>query len=254
MGSVSYSVSVALPSRIDQMQIVRDALDSLAVAHAIPTKATARLQIVLDELISNAIKHGAYSAVPAEVDDAIEVVMQVKDDVFALHLIDKGPAFDPTQKVYQDDAMRPRIGGRGLDMVRALTDKITYERAHGKNHIIATKSIEPNKEGSPPMMSGLQIDERREAGKATVELTGRIDSGNASTLTEHLSALVTAGHHQMTLDMGKLEYLTSAGFRTLLVVSDAAEEAGGALILSSLTEEVRELFDLSGLSRAFVIQ
>jgi len=254
MTSAFYSVSVTLLARIEQMQIVRDALDSLAVANAIPNASTARLQIVLDELISNAIKHGASEMRPTGGEAKIEVAMLVEDSVFTLCLTDDGPGFDPTQLVYQTDTSRPRIGGRGLDMVRALTDSMSYLRVNGKNQTIVTKAIEQRHEGRAPMISGLQIEETREADTATVALAGRIDSGNASQVTEHLSGLVAAGHHQVTLDMAKLDYLTSAGFRTLLLVSDAAEEAGGGLTLRSLTEEVRELFDLSGLSRAFVIK
>lgn len=254
MTSVCHSVSLTLVARLEKMQIVRDALDSLALANAIPAKATARLQIVLDELISNSINHGAQQRHTGRDKDTIKVSMRVENAVFTLSLTDTGPAFDPTLTIYENDANRPRISGRGLDMVRALTDSISYQRINDANQTIATKAIVSKTEGNAPMITGLQIDETRQDGEATVALTGRIDSGNASKLTEHLSGLVSAGHHQLTLDLGKLNYLTSAGFRTLLVVSDAAEEVGGALVLSSLTEEVRELFDLSGLSRAFIIQ
>ncbi|WP_420861323.1 ATP-binding protein [Algirhabdus cladophorae] len=254
MKQSSFSVSVTLAPHLDQMQIVRDALDSLMRANGISATATARMQIVLDELLSNVINHGFADLSAETTGDPISVSMRIKDAVFSLTIQDQGTPFDPTNSPKMDDKTRPRIGGRGLDMVRALTDSFSHHHDDGSNHTVVTKTVQQDEKGNAPMIAGLEIQETRQAGAANVQLIGRIDSGNAAQLTDHLIALVAAGHKEVTLDMSKLSYLTSAGFRTLLVVSDAAEEAKGELILAFLTEEVKELFDLSGLTPAFIIR
>ncbi|MGR3500916.1 anti-sigma factor antagonist [Pseudaestuariivita sp.] len=251
MTSLVSSIVVSVHPTVPQMDLARTALDRFSAVNGFSPSATGRLQIVLDELLSNIVHHGFEP--PVETAERVLVAMRIKAGVVTLTFTDLGKPFDPTQGHPIPQDARPRIGGRGLEMVQSLTDTLTYRRSEGRNITKATKAISLRQDGSQTMIQGLEIEETREGDTARVSLEGRIDSGNAGQLTEHLTALVSAGHKKITLDLAKLKYLTSAGFRTLLLVSDAAEEAGGTLHLANLTEEVRELFDLSGLSRAFVI-
>ncbi len=246
------TVSVTFAPQLDQVHIARAALDSLARENTISASVTARLQIILDELVSNIILHGQSEQNGAFAP--IQATINLTDQTFTMSLIDTSPCFDPSVAAYCDGSDRPRIGGRGLELVQALVDQITHTYQDGKNQTTITKKVTTQGESGIKMKPpGLEIEEARAEGTATVILAGRIDSGNAAQLTEHLTGLVSDGHANLTLDLRRLEYLTSAGFRTLLVVSDAAEEAGGDLMLSQMSEQVRELFDLSGLSQAFAI-
>ncbi len=84
-------------------------------------------------------------------------------------------------------------------------------------------------------------------------VSGRIDSSNAASLTEKLNALIADGAVNLLLDLAQLAYLTSAGFRALLIVGDEAEEQGGSLALCNVSGDVRELFEMGGLLDVFVI-
>ncbi len=245
------SVATTIPPDKPAVDATRLALNDLALANAVPRTATTRLQIVLDELVSNILRHGF--AHNPDIAGLIKVLMSVDGETFKMQIRDPAPQFDPTQARYAVDEERPSIGGRGLDMVHALIDTATHQWIDNTNLTIVTKKINRLTTEDPTMIPGLTIDEERGNGAVTVHLRGRIDSGNASQLTEHLKGLAKGGYAEMTLDMAGLEYLTSAGFRTMLVATDAAEEAGGGLALCNLSEEVRELFDLCGLSSAFRI-
>jgi len=99
----------------------------------------------------------------------------------------------------------------------------------------------------------LNITEETINGFCVVCVNGRIDSSNAGSLTENLNALIAAGTGNLLLDLAQLAYLTSAGFRAMLIVSDEAEKHGGSLALCNVSGDVRELFEMGGMLDVFVI-
>lgn len=246
-----HSISLTVPADLAALEPMRGALGTLARSHELTASVAARLQIVMDELLSNIITHGLQGVAPHAAP--ITVSMTLSGKVFTAVLTDRGPPFDPSQAPFPDDALRPRIGGRGIDLMGALADRITHSLQDGRNVTTVSKTLmdTPDQKDLPAMAPGLTISETRNDGAATIALGGRIDSGNAPQLTTHLTEVVRAGHPDIVLDLAALEYLTSAGFRTFLIVSDAAEELGGELSLTNLSADVQDLFDLSGLTQAF---
>jgi anti-anti-sigma factor len=92
------------------------------------------------------------------------------------------------------------------------------------------------------------------AGRITIlAIKGRIDSSNAIDLSNRLRALYTKPGVLLLLDFQGIDYITSAGFRTLLIGRRHAASSGGALALCSLTEKVRDLFEMGGFMENFSI-
>ncbi|EDP66112.1 putative anti-sigma factor antagonist [alpha proteobacterium BAL199] len=83
-------------------------------------------------------------------------------------------------------------------------------------------------------------------GLAIVVLTGRLDSTNAADTEAKIVAQIEAGHKRVVVDASALDYLSSAGLRVFLVVAKRVKAAGGGLVLHSLTNHVREVFEISG--------
>lgn len=81
---------------------------------------------------------------------------------------------------------------------------------------------------------------------AVVVLTGRLDSTNAADAEAKIVAEIEAGRPRIVVDASQLEYLSSAGLRVFLVVAKRVKAAGGGLALHSLTDHVREVFEISG--------
>src|SRR5262249_51590723 len=79
-----------------------------------------------------------------------------------------------------------------------------------------------------------------------IEVTGRIDSANAPVLQDRLGALIAGGTASMLLDMANVEYISSAGFRSLLILAKQANQSKARFALCSLSPKVRRLFDLGG--------
>ena len=100
---------------------------------------------------------------------------------------------------------------------------------------------------------GLTIIEGTQEGTVVVSVGGRIDSGNAGDFGQRLVTLFERGEPRVLVDFAELLYLTSAGFRALLVAMDAAEAKGAALRLCAMPPAVRELFEMGGLLDLFEI-
>lgn len=86
-----------------------------------------------------------------------------------------------------------------------------------------------------------------------VEVKGRVDSNTAAALGERLTGLLATPARRLVLDLRDLEYISSAGFRVLLLAAKRAEEAAGRLVLCGLSGKVRQLFDLGGFLDLFAI-
>jgi len=86
-----------------------------------------------------------------------------------------------------------------------------------------------------------------------LEVKGRVDSATAPALGERLTALLTGGGRRLVLDLAQLEYISSAGFRVLLLAAKRADEGGSRLALCGVAGKVRQLFDLGGFLDLFAI-
>jgi anti-anti-sigma factor len=93
-----------------------------------------------------------------------------------------------------------------------------------------------------------QVDE-----VTALSVKGRIDSTTAPAFGQRLESVVTAPAGRLVVDFRDLEYISSAGFRVLLVAAKRAEECGSRLVLCGLSGKVRQLFDLGGFLDLFTI-
>ena len=88
---------------------------------------------------------------------------------------------------------------------------------------------------------------------SVVGVTGRIDSSTAPLLEKHLTENLGAEKVRVVLDLSRLEYISSAGFRILLLAAKRADDTGSRFILCGLGGKVRQLFDLGGFLDLFTI-
>ena len=86
-----------------------------------------------------------------------------------------------------------------------------------------------------------------------VTVKGRVDSTTADSLTTRLGELVKSGASRLVIDLKEVSYISSAGFRTLLLTARAVGQASGEMVLCGITGEMKRLFDLSGFSELFTI-
>jgi anti-anti-sigma factor len=101
--------------------------------------------------------------------------------------------------------------------------------------------------------AALKMEDRRQGQVCVLSINGRIDSANATVLLDRLNALLSAGEKTILIDFKNVLYLTSAGFRVLLVATDEAERNSARVVLCGVLGQVFELFEMGGLLDVFTI-
>ena len=86
-----------------------------------------------------------------------------------------------------------------------------------------------------------------------LEAYGRLDSTTAKEFGDRLNALVQAGRNAIVIDLKNIIYISSAGFRVLLIANRATSEKQGKLALCGITGEVRRLFEIGAFLDQFLI-
>lgn len=99
----------------------------------------------------------------------------------------------------------------------------------------------------------MQISEETRGGAVVITAAGRLDSSTAAALETSLSACIQA-NPATVLDLSGVPYVSSAGLRVLLIGAKAARAKSHRLVLSGLSESVREVFDISGFTSIFAIE
>lgn len=98
----------------------------------------------------------------------------------------------------------------------------------------------------------LNITKNANGNELKVILEGRLDTTTAPQLEEQLGAALE-GITDLKLDLEKLEYISSAGLRVLLS-SQKIMNKQGSMVITNASEEVKEIFDVTGFSDILTIE
>ena len=90
----------------------------------------------------------------------------------------------------------------------------------------------------------MEIKKIADGSNLTVELAGRIDAVTALQLDKDLNASLD-GVDDLTVDLAAVEYISSAGLRTLLKLQKRMDSQG-AMRIKNIRENVREVLDMTG--------
>ena len=90
-------------------------------------------------------------------------------------------------------------------------------------------------------------------GITLLEVVGRVDSTSAPTLSERLNAVLGGSGQRVVVDLSTIDYVSSAGFRVLLLAAKRADDTEGKLMLCGMSSKLRQLFALSGFLDLFGI-
>ena len=75
---------------------------------------------------------------------------------------------------------------------------------------------------------------------------GRLDTQTSPDAQQQLTRLIEEGETKILVNLEKIDYISSAGLRVLLVVAKQLKTTDGELRICSLNEVVKEVFDISG--------
>ena len=87
-----------------------------------------------------------------------------------------------------------------------------------------------------------------------LSLKGKVDSYTAPDLTKAIEMLNHDGQFKIVLDMGELEYMSSAGFRALLIGQRNCKRYNrGEMILAAVPKKIMDALELTGFTPLFRI-
>ena len=90
-----------------------------------------------------------------------------------------------------------------------------------------------------------------ENGISTYQLEGRIDSIGAGELETLLKQAVAEGRAKIVLDLSQVQYINSAGLRTLAEILTQCRAQEGDLRLVTVNPKVERVFRIIGFDRFF---
>jgi anti-anti-sigma factor len=94
---------------------------------------------------------------------------------------------------------------------------------------------------------------RDESSIRCIIMRGRIDSLSASSIQKIFDDLILAGRRILLVDMAGVNYVSSAGLRVFISIQKELKKVRGEVILAGITEQVLEIFRMSGFTQIFRI-
>ena len=131
---------ITISNRLDQLEILANALESISGEWGIPMNAALNLNLVLEELITNIIFYGYDDTNEHE----INIHFSYDDKIVQIQIEDDGKEFNPLSYAEPDTDLSlddRKIGGLGIHFVRKIMDDITYIRSDNKNILTLKKNI-----------------------------------------------------------------------------------------------------------------
>lgn len=87
-----------------------------------------------------------------------------------------------------------------------------------------------------------------------VSVTGRVDSATAPKLAEKLNEVTTEGRYRIVLDMGRMDFISSAGLRVLIGAQKTCKRYNrGEVVLSNVPPTILASLELAGFTPLFKI-
>lgn|GEM_PF-2291387 len=134
-------MSIRLANDLGELSKLAEALESAGERFDLAMKIVFNLNLVLDELVTNAVSYG-YSDGGSHI---IEIMLRRDGDRLTVIYQDDADAFNPLDIPPPDlesDIEDRRIGGLGIHLVRTMMNSVTYERLNGRNRLTMTQNLD----------------------------------------------------------------------------------------------------------------
>jgi len=86
-----------------------------------------------------------------------------------------------------------------------------------------------------------------------ISVTGRMDAVTAPEFEQECNKWIDEGERLLIIDLGGLEYISSAGLRSILATAKKLKAEQGQIRFCNLNGMVQEVFSISGFSSMFTI-
>ena len=94
----------------------------------------------------------------------------------------------------------------------------------------------------------MEITEERRGDILILRIIGKLDSSTSKDLEEKILSIIASSQGKLVIDLSQLDYVSSAGLRVFLLAAKRMDGAKGKMILCSLKDAVKQVFDIAGFS------
>ena len=127
---------ISLTPDLSSITELEQSLEDFASAHKLDLGLQNRLNLMLEELITNSVNYSLKAVSGPE----LELSLSLEETCVVARLEDNGPAFNPFHDAPEADtasslADRP-IGGLGIYLTKRFADEYAYERVGERNRVI----------------------------------------------------------------------------------------------------------------------
>jgi anti-anti-sigma factor len=99
----------------------------------------------------------------------------------------------------------------------------------------------------------MKIEGKKENGRIIVSVEGRMDAVSAPDFDRKCEEWIAEGESVFIVDFGGLEYISSAGLRSLLILGKKLSAKKGKVVIAALKDVVKEVFAISGFGSIFTV-
>jgi serine/threonine-protein kinase RsbW len=121
-----------ITNELHELESLMNATTNFLEDSEVDAHAVYRINLSLEEMITNIIKHGYDDYESHE----IQVTIEVRENEIAAIMEDDGHEFNPLEWKKKDEAQsleERKVGGLGIRLIRQLLDHVDYRRENGKN-------------------------------------------------------------------------------------------------------------------------
>lgn len=91
----------------------------------------------------------------------------------------------------------------------------------------------------------MDIKQTHDGDRLVVEVSGRLNTNTAPDLETVLQGVISETN-DLVLDLGELDYISSAGLRVILSTQKAMNRQKGSLVVRNVKPEIYEVFEMTG--------
>jgi serine/threonine-protein kinase RsbW/sigma-B regulation protein RsbU (phosphoserine phosphatase) len=133
-------LNLRIANDLAELSRVAESVDEYCANQVIPAACAFKLNIALEELLTNTISYGYADTGRHEI--AVDIARE--GETLVAEISDDARPYDPLQAPPPDldSAIEDRrIGGLGVHLVKTMMDDVTYAYRDGRNHVTLRKNI-----------------------------------------------------------------------------------------------------------------
>ena len=99
----------------------------------------------------------------------------------------------------------------------------------------------------------MEVIEKKQDGICILGLLGRLDSNTSPEFEKKIFEVIGDGTKSLIVDFESVDYISSAGLRVLLKAAKELKRSDGKIVLCSMKEYIKEVFEIAGFVSLFPI-